>query len=340
MFFKRGLWTVVFVAVLATSTGVSADTVLLKNGDRLSGEVAVMEKGKLKLKTSYAGVIKIDWAEVDSVDSDSVMKVFRRQAEASDGVVAVKEEDVSSIGGSESSTSEVAAINSKPKDYKFSGSVRAGWNKAEGNTRKENVSASFDLAYEIGKNRFKGRGDHYWGSSKGQRSDYNWLLSAGYDRFIDQKFYVTGTGQIQHDQFQDLTQRSVIGAAPGYQFFDSEELVLSVEAGPAYVWEDYTTRDSREFAAARWAVDFKWWAFPKRLKLFHNQMGLMSVKDTENWLWQSRSGVMFPIVERFFGSFQYNYDWTNDPVPGKEQDDSRIMFNLGYSFDDLPWMEE
>ena len=340
MFFRVKIITFIFLMIIASTQAAHADTIHLLNGDKLTGKIDVMTNGKLKLTTTYAGQIIIDWGQVQSLDSDQKMKVYIKpdqQLEGDNTAIAIKSEQTHNIGHEKNiKTSEVAAINSSPKDYTFKGGIQAGWNKASGNTRKENIGASFDLTYATGKNRWKTRGNHYWAKSSGKRSDYNWLLSAEYNRFLDKKIYVTGSGQIQQDQFQDLKLRSIVGTGLGYQFFDSKKLNLSVEAGPAYIWEDYSTHDSRDYAAGKWGINFNWWVFPDHLNLFHNQMGLVSLEDSNHWLWQSQSGIMFPIVKRFFGSFQYNYDWTNDPVPGKKQDDSRLMFNLGYSFADFP----
>ena len=47
-----------------------ADTVWLDNGDRLSGEIVLMDGGKLALKTRYAGQVLIDWKDIDTISSD------------------------------------------------------------------------------------------------------------------------------------------------------------------------------------------------------------------------------------------------------------------------------
>jgi hypothetical protein len=45
-------------------SSVMADEVQLKNGDRISGQVVIMEDDKLIFKTPYAGEITIIWKEV------------------------------------------------------------------------------------------------------------------------------------------------------------------------------------------------------------------------------------------------------------------------------------
>jgi hypothetical protein len=38
-----------------------ADTVWLKNGDKLSGKIIPFDGGKLLIQTQYAGAVTIDW---------------------------------------------------------------------------------------------------------------------------------------------------------------------------------------------------------------------------------------------------------------------------------------
>ena len=54
-----------------------ADTVWLDNGDRLSGEIILLDGGKLALKTKYAGQVLIDWKDIDTLSSDKPLLVRR-----------------------------------------------------------------------------------------------------------------------------------------------------------------------------------------------------------------------------------------------------------------------
>ncbi|MGY2437148.1 hypothetical protein ACW4FQ_28815, partial [Escherichia coli] len=54
-----------------------ADTVWLDNGDRLSGEIILLDGGKLALKAKYAGQVLIDWKDIDTLSSDKPLLVRR-----------------------------------------------------------------------------------------------------------------------------------------------------------------------------------------------------------------------------------------------------------------------
>ena len=59
-----------FLLILLALTAAHVDT-----GDRLNGEIGKLEDGKLSLKTSYAGTIRIDWDKVVEIDSDASYQV-------------------------------------------------------------------------------------------------------------------------------------------------------------------------------------------------------------------------------------------------------------------------
>ena len=58
---------VTFAALV--STVVHADVVTLRNGDRLSGELKSLERGKLRFDSAATGTIPIEWDEVATLVS-------------------------------------------------------------------------------------------------------------------------------------------------------------------------------------------------------------------------------------------------------------------------------
>ena len=57
-----------------------ADIIILKNGDRITGEVKGLVSGQLELKTDYMGTVFIDWEDIQDLVSDN-----GQQIELSDG---------------------------------------------------------------------------------------------------------------------------------------------------------------------------------------------------------------------------------------------------------------
>ena len=61
---------------LSVAAAAHADTVTLRNGDRLSGKVLHKSGDVLTFETSYAGKLRIRWSEVRSIATDSPLRVM------------------------------------------------------------------------------------------------------------------------------------------------------------------------------------------------------------------------------------------------------------------------
>ncbi|MGH8679608.1 MAG: hypothetical protein ACREUQ_14820 [Burkholderiales bacterium] len=46
---------------------------MLRNGDRITGQLVRLENGKLTLRTSYAGNVKIDRKEIATLSTDRAL---------------------------------------------------------------------------------------------------------------------------------------------------------------------------------------------------------------------------------------------------------------------------
>jgi hypothetical protein len=73
----RVVSALVFVGFLQMPDGAAClgkvnrhDTVIMKNGDRLTGEVKKLEQGVLYIETDYfSGSVGVDWLQVEKVES-------------------------------------------------------------------------------------------------------------------------------------------------------------------------------------------------------------------------------------------------------------------------------
>lgn len=60
-----------FILVCFVSEVGSADTVIVTNGDRLTGKVKSMESGALIIETEYDPKIRIPWEQIQSLITDT-----------------------------------------------------------------------------------------------------------------------------------------------------------------------------------------------------------------------------------------------------------------------------
>src|ERR1043166_5958912 len=77
----RRLWrlvTIVFLVFFLELTAVAkSDVVVLKNGDRMTGEIKGLQRGELRIKSDYmAEAVRLDWSKVESLESKSTFMIW------------------------------------------------------------------------------------------------------------------------------------------------------------------------------------------------------------------------------------------------------------------------
>jgi hypothetical protein len=111
--------TVLCLAIVSASTPLLADTVWLKNGDKLSGKIILFDGGKLLIQTEYAGAVPVDWKQVKTLESDQelLVKQDAYTGEKAKSLHAAEDGKVILANGEAPKTVELASVQQilKPK---------------------------------------------------------------------------------------------------------------------------------------------------------------------------------------------------------------------------------
>lgn len=72
---SRALALFLFLTLSNTALAEKTDVVVLKNGDKITGEVKGLERGKLEFSTDSMGTVYIDWVDIQAIISDTGQSV-------------------------------------------------------------------------------------------------------------------------------------------------------------------------------------------------------------------------------------------------------------------------
>jgi hypothetical protein len=78
---------IILAAFSALVSATRADSLVMRNGDHLSGTIVTSDAKDLTLKTDYAGQIKISWAAVREVSSDKALYVVASGEKTVNGTI-------------------------------------------------------------------------------------------------------------------------------------------------------------------------------------------------------------------------------------------------------------
>lgn len=340
--------------LIAVSCAAHADEVMLKNGDKISGTILNKSGSVLEMKTPYADKVVIKWDAIDTLKSDIPMTVILKDKQELTGLAGDSKNNsmtVNSNGVYNSQPiplSEVSEINKKF----FSGSSNFGGALSGGNTERQSYHGDANILVQGKDDRVTLGGQYNYGDNTEDPNGpnkrtvlnaRNWQLYGNYAHFFNDHWYGYANGLFTNDRMQDIQLRTVFGVGAGYQFFQTEDLNLSVEAGPAYRNVNFydfpfdCSRNNncnlgplqdRSGIAGRWAVNYNQWFWSRAVQLFHIHEGVIA----DDLFIRSRTGFVVPIWNGIQFTNEIQVDYLNKPAPGKQNVDTRYMFNIGYAW--------
>lgn len=335
----RYLGAIASLTVLA-APGLSADTIHLQGGDRISGAIVSKVGDVLTVKTPYAGDVRIAWSQVESVETDTPARFLLKDrtalnaqaSRAANATVVLQAGDL--VTTAPIALADIEYINPPPEvsgeGVAVTGRANVGLSANRGNTDNDQLFYDVETVIRSIKNRFtigatgENKRENGEDTARGNRAYFK------YDHFLSEKWYAYANTDVEKDKFKDLNLRTTIGTGGGYQFWETPERSLALEAGVTYVDEDYRIADDDDYMAARWAIRYAQLLFGGGTQFFHVQEGLVSVDDPDDTLIRMQTGLRFPLVQNLNATIQYNIDWQNRPAPGFKRMDRGYIVSVGY----------
>jgi len=341
--------TSTFLVFASISHSALADEIRMKNGDVITGEIVKKETSTIVFKTSYAGEINIQWAEVETLKSSKPVHVVLTDGsnikgelvEAQPGVAKIqlpkedKEKDFD--------LTNTRYINPTPdltgEGMRWTGNLNAGGTLTNGNNETKALRFDGESIVRTLNNRYTVGGLFNRVEDRGRNTQFNSRGYGKYDRFFTRQWYGYVNGSMENDRFRDLRLRTVVGVGSGYQVFESPQRNLSLEGGLNYISEKYYAAEDNEevsdddsYPGTRWAIKYDQLIYKGRAKFFHEHEALVGFQDNSHMLFFSKTGLRFPLLFNMNASTQFNYNWDSSPSPGRKRADSILLFTVGYGW--------
>lgn len=336
---------VIQTLALTIAHAAHADTVYMRNGDRLTGGGLHMAAGKLTLDTAYAGKISVRWDEVASLATDVPVTLMLkntgtiytgRLAPTEDGYCLVDTEaNVPSPG--RVALSRLMYLNPTPLEaggsVEYKRRINVSGSRTEGNSTGSNLNAEFDLQARATRYRYGVHANANQARLAGQTVTSNWLVSAHVDRFVlDPKHFRYVRASAQRDRFRDLRLRAAMGAGYGWQLIDSGDTQLALRGGLDLVAVRRYANPGDRYPALGWGIQFSHWLWRHRAEVFHTQDGYWGVGDSAEVTLRTRTGLRVPLAHGLLTTTQLEVDWDKRPSPAVKPTDSTLLIGIGYEW--------
>jgi hypothetical protein len=339
---------IVFLSLLFVVTTLAKnvdDVVVLRNGDRLTGEIKGLQRGELRFKSDYmAEAVRLDWSKVQSIESKSTFMIWLVDGQLVTNVLRLlptnSNEVPNFIIGSSNDVLKVPqldVIRITPIEKQFfkrlEGSIDFGFSFTSGNDQYQTELAA-TATYRTGNHSFTASIDSsFSGQTEGTSLSRN-QFNFDYRKQLTRNWYVGGLfGLLRSDQ-QSLNLRTSAGGLIGRNLKQTEHTRLSVYGGLVGTRENYsqsigtpktTNADAiagADFVTFRFnAVDIR-----SRFSLFP------SLTTPGRTRLQGNSDLRIKIVKDLWWGFHVYENFDSKPPVRADKNDLGVSTSLGWKF--------
>jgi putative salt-induced outer membrane protein YdiY len=338
----------VLLAVFCCAVPLAAkrkdDVVIMKNGDRFTGEIKGLTQGELSFKASYmSSSVRLNWKDVERLESKDTFIVsltdgrrisgFIDAATPRDGeaVVHISSEGVASAVPH----SDVVGIEQQETRFlnQLYGSFDTGFSFSSGHNTTDN-STALDVGYRTQRNLY----------SLDASSDYNrnnaestarHQLTLQQQHMLTEKWFSAALVDFLHSEQQELSLRSTFGGGLGRKLFQTEYTSLAAIGGAVFTRESYSSNfggtPDHNNAEALLALQFSTFRF-KTMNVRASTSIFPSMSDPGRFRVNADGSVKIELVRNLYWKFRVYENFDNKPPVNAPRNDAGLSNALGWSF--------
>jgi putative salt-induced outer membrane protein len=244
-----------------------------------------------------------------------------------DGILASFETELAAAEALEAAAAE-AEVRNAGLFENWSGRGELGAFNSTGNSSNTGLTASLALTREGINWRHKLRGRADFQRNNGVTTREQFLAGYEANLKINDRLFAFAAAQYERDRFQGFSARYSLSSGLGYEVIDSEDMSLSVQAGPAYRRTQLVNGATNSNIAGNASLDFDWQiaeniAFTQDASAFIQSGSSTYLSDT---------GIQAAIADAVSVRLSYTVEHDTAPPFGSENTDTLSRITIIYDF--------
>jgi len=343
MITRGGRKAIVTIAVaLSVSATMHAqgrtDVVTLANGDRITGKIARLERGRLEFETDDAGTLYLEWDKLSSLVTTRPVEVLTTDGRRFLGSLGAAPARSITVVTSKVSLqmSEVTFISPIGTSFwrQLDGSIDAGFSytKSSGvaqlNVNSDTVYRQLASRARLTASLNQTKKDD--GSSRDDRA----FAEISYLRYPWQRWFILTAGRFETNESLGLTLRSQIGAAAGPRLVNTNRAQLVLGAGLAFNHEQGVDVEPTQNVEALFTFETAFYTYDRpKINVDVSLEYYPSLTDPGRQRVQLDAGVKREVWKDLFVALNlYNSYDNRPPSPAANTNDVGVVVSIGWSY--------
>jgi putative salt-induced outer membrane protein YdiY len=342
---KRFIAVLSFLMILCLPAQAKRkDLVIMKNGDRLTGEVKKLEYGVLYVDLEYvSGSIGVDWLQVEKVESTGGFQVILKDGERVAGTIEkvpeteapAKDFTIHGVHGEvRAAAPDVVTVESQKRSFwrQLTGSIDFGTNFTSGNNQTS-LSADASANY-LSPKWLAGASANssFSGQSGGSKSNLLELQTID-GRFLSRNSLLMGIGDFLHSSQQDISLRTTLGGGYGRYLIRSNHNTLAWLGGVVYTNENFANNDQPAGQNLEALVGMQYQMFRfDRYNLQSQVLVYPGLTDAGRVRATTKTTFTMKLVNNFHLDFTVLDNFDSSPPFNAKRNELGISNTLGWTF--------
>jgi len=329
------------------------DVVVMKNGDRFTGEIKQLQYGQLLFKSAYmAANVNLDWERVEQITSRERFRVELSDGRTFIGTISKGEgvERIDLIGEEQDheeerpelereqafEQSEVVVVNRQQRSVwqRMDGSIDYGFNFNSGNNQTQStLNAAF--SYPWGQNSVNATASQVFNSQNEAENTKRTDFVLGYEHAFARKWYAASLLNLQQSNQQQLALRASFGGGGGRRLIRTNRMELRTMFGAVMTREKFSDVDaSTPFTTGGEgviAVDFSTFKFDSSSVKLQTSV-FPSLTTPGRYRVSANLGVYFDMWSDLYWSINIYENYDSKPPQDTRKNEFGIGMGLGWSF--------
>ena len=316
------------------------DIVYLHNGDRITGEVKNLLRGKLEFSTDHMGTIHIEWADIREIVSDTSQALELSNGQRFYGpLVKAENPDIVAVNTADGQVglNTLDVISMYPVEASFwerldlSVSLGFSWDKGS-NVGKYNLGA--DAVYRLPESITRLGLNTEITTQENENDTTRSNLNANHMVVAKSKRFWTYYGSLEHNDELGIDLRAIGGAGYGWVPIRSQRNWFSLAAGLNVNSENPIEGGSETNLEAAGMLVYEYYKYSTPERTFKvNFVVFPSLTDFGRWRADFSTDFKFEFIEDLFWQLSLYASYDNQPVSLQaSSSDYGIVSALAYKF--------
>jgi putative salt-induced outer membrane protein YdiY len=319
-----------------------ADVITMRNGDRLTGQILVMQYGKLSLKTDYLGTATIEWLDIARAESPQqfVVEDLRGRHFAGSLEPSATARQITVMHGDGASTTlgldEIERVYAGEQSFlnRLEGSFAVGFDYAKA-TDISTITGSFDSTYRAPEFRWNITADINTTEDPERGTIDRHTVAFSYQWLRKQQRFVYGLTLLERNEETGIDARLMLGTGLGKYLKQTSKSEFSATLGAALTRE-WATGSAEAQESIEGILGANWRIFKfNSPTISMNSAVLLFPSLTDSGRYRSNVNVTLrrEVIKDFYLDLSFYHSYDSDP-PDEDaaSSDHGITTSLGYSF--------